>query len=81
MRVTDNPLLGFLRLRSIIAPQGPLPISRSTWFRGIAEGRYPKPVRLGPNTSAWREKDIRELIERLGASRTRRSARSATSSS
>ena len=28
--------------------------------------RLPKPVKLGPRTTAWRVEDIRELIERLG---------------
>jgi len=26
-------------------------------------GRYPKPVKLGPRTTAWRVSDIRALIE------------------
>ncbi len=39
-----------------------LPMSRSTWYKGISEGRYPKPIRLGPRTSAWKESDIYKLI-------------------
>ena len=68
MSVTNRPLPGFLRLRSILRPEGPLPISKSAWFRGIAAGRYPKPVKLGPNTTVWREQDIRALCERVAAS-------------
>lgn len=34
---------GFVRLSSILAPRGPLPISRSSWWAGVASGRYPKP--------------------------------------
>jgi len=52
-----------VRLPSILAPQGPLPISRSAWWKGVAEGRYPQPVKLGPRTTAWRVADIRALIE------------------
>ena len=44
----------FLRLPSIIAPKGPLPISKSTWWAGVKSGRYPKPVKLGPGITAWR---------------------------
>jgi prophage regulatory protein len=55
---------GFVRLRSILAPTGPLPISRSSWWAGVASGRYPKPVKLGPRITAWRTEDIRKLIER-----------------
>jgi prophage regulatory protein len=68
MSFTNRPLPGFLRLRSILRPEGPLPISKSAWFRGIAAGRYPKPVKLGPNTTVWREQDIRALCERVAAS-------------
>jgi prophage regulatory protein len=44
----------FVRLSSILAPTGPLPISRSSWWAGVASGRYPKPVKLGPRITAWR---------------------------
>lgn len=57
------PLAGFLRLRSIIAPHGPIPVSKSTWWAGIKDGRFPKPVKLGPRITAWRAEDIRRLIE------------------
>jgi len=42
---------------------GIIPVSRSSWYKGISEGRYPKPVKLSERTSAWRVKDIRKLIE------------------
>jgi prophage regulatory protein len=61
------PETGFLRLPNVLAPDGPLPISRSTWWAGIKDGRYPKPVKLGPRITAWKVEDIRALIERLGA--------------
>lgn len=54
---------GLLRLDSIIAPDGPIPVSRSCWYRGIAEGRFPKPVYLGPRIACWRSDDIKALIE------------------
>jgi len=55
---------GFLRIASILAPRGPIPVSRSTWWAGVKSGRYPKPVKLGPRITAWRVEDIRDLIER-----------------
>jgi predicted DNA-binding transcriptional regulator AlpA len=58
------PQTGFLRLSSILAPNGPIPVGRSTWWAGIKSGRFPKPVKLGPRTTAWRVEDIRDLIER-----------------
>lgn len=61
---------GFVRLREILGDRrrgvpGMIPIGKSAWYSGVAQGRFPKPVRLGPRTSAWRVSDIRALIERL----------------
>ncbi|MGN6146519.1 MAG: helix-turn-helix transcriptional regulator [Mesorhizobium sp.] len=53
---------GFLRLSQIIAPRGPLPISRSTWFLWVKAGRAPAPIRLGPRVSAYRCSDIEAFI-------------------
>jgi predicted DNA-binding transcriptional regulator AlpA len=41
------------------------PVSRSCWWAGVKAGRFPKPIKLGPRTSAWLESDIDGLIERL----------------
>jgi prophage regulatory protein len=62
----DNelPKTGFVRLPAIIAPHGPIPVSKSTWWAGIKAGRYPKPVKLGARITAWRVEDIRAFIER-----------------
>ena len=64
------PATGFLREQQILGnprsnpPQPALiPVSHSTWWRGVKDGRFPKPVKLGPNTTAWRVEDIRALIE------------------
>lgn len=51
------------RLASIIKPNGPIPVSRSTWWAGVRSGRYPAPVKLGPRITAWREADIQRLID------------------
>ncbi len=61
------PQTGFLRLKSIIGPNGVLPISRSSWYKGVQENRYPKPVYLAPRTAAWRVEDIKALLEKLGS--------------
>ncbi|MGJ0508328.1 MAG: helix-turn-helix transcriptional regulator [Methylocystis sp.] len=58
------PATGFLRLSAIIAPNGPIPVSKSTWWQGVRDGRFPKPVKLGPRTTAWRVEDILALIAR-----------------
>ena len=41
-----------------------IPISKSAWYAGIKAGKFPKPVKLGPRTSCWRESDLAHLIER-----------------
>jgi predicted DNA-binding transcriptional regulator AlpA len=63
MSPIELPHAGFVRLRAILAPRGPIPVSKSTWWVGIKAGRYPKPVKLGPRITAWRVEDIRKLIE------------------
>jgi len=32
---------------------GNKPINPSTLYRGIREGRYPRPVKVGPGSSRW----------------------------
>jgi prophage regulatory protein len=62
----DLPKTGFVRLAAILAPAGPIPVGRSTWWAGVKSGRFPKPVKLGPRTTAWKVEDIRDLIEKAG---------------
>lgn len=47
--------------------QGIIPMSRASWYAGIKEGRYPKPVKLSERSVAWRKTDIDELAVRLAA--------------
>lgn len=56
------PEVGFVRLPDVLKVY---PVSKSHWWAGVKEGRYPKPVKLGPKITAWRVDDIRDLIERL----------------
>lgn len=53
------PPEGFVRLPVVVKV---LSIGKTTWWCGIREGRFPKPIKLGPRTSAWRVEDIRALI-------------------
>ena len=43
-----------------------LPISRSTWLRGVDAGKFPRPVKL-LNSLVWKQSDIRQLMEDIGA--------------
>ena len=40
-------------------------MSKSAWWEGFRSGVFPKPVKLGPRTTAWRVEDIRALMERI----------------
>ena len=59
---TNNqlPETGFLRLPQVLKV---IPISKSTWWLGVQNGRFPKPTKLGRKISAWRVEEIRQLIE------------------
>lgn len=70
MKSTKLPPTGFIRLNAVLGPNGPLPISRSSWFAGIKDGRFPKPVALGPRTSAYRVEDIRALLAQFDGQST-----------
>ena len=52
----------FLRLPQVLEL---IPISKSAWWQGCKEGRFPKPIKLGPRTSAWRSSDIAALVEQI----------------
>jgi len=69
----ELPKVGYLRLPQIIGdptrdpPILPIiPVGKSTWWQGVREGRFPKPIKIGARATAWRVEDIRALIERLG---------------
>jgi len=56
----DLPAVGYVRLPQILKI---FPVSKSSWWEGCRSGIFPKPVKLGPRTSAWRVEDIRALME------------------
>lgn len=38
------------------------PVSENTWWKGVAEGKYPRPVKLSRRVSAWQVREIRALL-------------------
>ena len=60
--MNNLPQTGFIRLPQVLAF---IPVSKSTWWDGIKTGRFPKPIKLGPRTTAWRVEDIQDLINSL----------------
>jgi len=39
------------------------PVSKSHWWQGIADGRYPKPIKLGLRARGWRISDVLALTQ------------------
>jgi len=52
--------IGYLRLPDVLKL---FPISKSTWWQGVKDGKFPKPVKLTERTTAWRIQDIHALLE------------------
>lgn len=43
-----------------------VPVSRTTWWRGVKEGRFPAGVKLSGGITVWRVEDIREYLQKSG---------------
>ena len=53
------PEFGYLRLPEVLRV---IPVSKSTWWLGIAKGKYPRGVKLSERITAWHVDDIRRCI-------------------
>ena len=52
----------FMRLQQVLSV---IPVSRSTWYRGVSSGIYPKPVKLSENIVAWKSSDIARVVQSI----------------
>lgn len=52
-----------LRLNRVLEK---VPVSKSTWWEGVAAGIYPPPIKLSSRITVWLESDIDEFIDSLG---------------
>lgn len=50
------------------------PISRATLWRGMTEGRYPRPIKLGRKLLRWKASELAAAVERAIAARDREAA-------
>jgi predicted DNA-binding transcriptional regulator AlpA len=48
-----------LRLNEVLRR---FPVSKSSWWLGVKERRYPAPVKIGRRAVAWSETEINNLI-------------------
>lgn len=51
-----------LRLRQVLER---IPISKTAWYDGIRDGKYPAGLRIAKRTTAWPERVIDDLIAKL----------------
>ena len=56
------PKSGLVRLSQILAPRGPIPVSRSAFWAGVKIGIYPAPIKLSRRVTCWRAEDIQNLF-------------------
>lgn len=52
-----------LRVTHITARMG---ISRSGWWKGVKDGKFPPGIKLSPRVTVWKSSDIDALIANLG---------------
>ena len=52
----------FIRLPQVLEI---IPISKSSWWMGVKNGKFPAPTKLGERTSAWLLGDIEKLVDKL----------------
>jgi predicted DNA-binding transcriptional regulator AlpA len=49
-----------------------VPVSKTTWYTGMKDGRYPQPVKIGLKAVAWRKEDIENYLSSLNEEKTRK---------
>lgn len=64
VQTADISNVRLYRLRQVLER---IPVSRSAWFAGVLNGRYPKGHNLGPRTKVWRSDDIDHIIQSISA--------------
>ena len=60
MKQDNSEEMGFMRLPEIL---NYIPIGKSTWWKGVKSGRFPKGIKLGTRTTAWKKADIKRLLK------------------
>lgn len=58
------PAEGFIRVKQLIRV---VPWSRTTVWRKVKTGAFPRPVKLSSYVTAWRVEDVREWIAQAAA--------------
>ncbi len=64
-QAAEFPATGYVRLKQILGPNGPLPISRSGFWAGVKDGKFPKPRKISARVTVWRAEDIHALLAKI----------------
>lgn len=59
---TPTPHDSLLRVPAIANRMG---VSRSYWWKGVKDGKFPQGIKLSARVTVWRASDIDALIARL----------------
>lgn len=59
---TEFPLSGYVRIKQIVAPNGPLPIGRSSFWAMVKAKKAPQPRKISPRVTVWKAEDINEML-------------------
>lgn len=64
----------YVRVRQIVGDPEAIPpipaivqVGESTWWAWVKDGKAPKPIKLSPRVTVWRESEVRDFVEQLGA--------------
>ena len=52
----------FLRIKDVMKMTG---IAKSTIWLWVSEGKFPKPIKLSPRITIWKENEIAEWMSRI----------------
>lgn len=44
---------------------GLLPVSAATWWKWVAEGKAPAPIKLSPGVTVWRYAEVKAFVEKM----------------
>jgi prophage regulatory protein len=66
MRFDDLPDAAMIQIRPLIDFKV-VPYSATTIWRKCRSGEFPSPIKISSGITAWRVRDIRKYLEKLGA--------------
>lgn len=55
----EEPIMRIIRLKSVIDATG---LARSTVYKYVGEGTFPKPIPLGDRCVGWLESEVQDWI-------------------